>query len=143
MDTMRTTDYYSEAGINDQTLLHSGIAGTLKDGVVSFPPAITEAEGTIPSMMYATPESSNDLYISNRQGLFNVVLPDAAQSARKVAAKSAKNFKQLYASKRAQKTMEAIQLISKRSAAAAFGTAKKGAKNKVRNFRVPMALPVR
>ena len=143
MDFMSATYYYSEAGINDQTLINSGIAGTLKDGVVSFPPAITDAEGTIPSMMYATPESSNDLYISNRQGLFNVVLPDAAQSARKVAAKSAKNFKQLYASKRAQKTMEAIQLISKRSAAAAFGTAKKGAKNKVRNFRVPMALPVR
>ncbi len=143
MEIMSATYYYSEAGINDQTLINSGIAGTLKDGVVSFPPAITDAEGTIPSMMYATPESSNDLYISNRQGLFNVVLPDAAQSARKVAAKSAKNFKQLYASKRAQKTMEAIQLISKRSAAAAFGTAKKGAKNKVRNFRVPMALPVR
>lgn len=143
MEIMSATYYYSEAGINDQTLINSGIAGTLKDGVVSFPPAITDAEGTIPSMMYATPESSNDLYISNRQGLFNVVLPDAAQSARKVAAKSAKNFKQLYASKRAQKTMEAIQLISKRSAAAAFGTAKKGAKNKVRNFRVPMALPVK
>ena len=106
MEIMSATYYYSEAGINDQTLINSGIAGTLKDGVVSFPPAITDAEGTIPSMMYATPESSNDLYISNRQGLFNVVLPDAAQSARKVAAKSAKNFKQLYASKRAQKTME-------------------------------------
>ena len=95
-------------------------------------------------MLHMIPEEgSSSLYVANRQGLFNVVLPDAAQSARKVAVKSSKDFKQLNARKRAQKTMETIELISKRSAAAAFGTAKKGAKNKVRNFRVPMALPVR
>lgn len=141
---MSSSYYYSSTGISDQAIINSGIAGTLQDGVISFPAAISDASGTLPSMLSMIPEeSSSSLYVANRQGLFNVVLPDAAQSARKVAAKSAKNFKQLYASKRAQKTMEAIQLISKRSAAAAFGTAKKGAKNKVRNFRVPMALPVK
>lgn len=137
--------YYSEGGNSDAAIINDGIAGTLRNNVVSFPPAITTSTGGIrASMLWTIPEDPNSgLYFANQQGLFKVALPGASLAARKVSAKSAKNFKAITAKRKALRTMQAIKLISKHSTDAAFGKAKAADRKKVAKFRVPMALPQR
>lgn len=134
LQLMSASYYYSENNVSDAAIINAGIAGTLVNNVISFPAAITDSQGTLPSMMALIPEASSNLLVSNRQGYFKVALPGASQAARKVTAKSNKSTK---LSKKVRTSVKAAKTLSTHSTAG-----KASAKNrKTTKFRVPMALP--
>lgn len=133
LELMSYSYYLAENGVSDAAMINAGIAGTLVSGVVSFPAAIVESDGTMPSMMAVIPESGSQL-ISNKQGLFKVVLPTASKAARKVTAKSHKALK---ITKKHAMTAKAAKMVGKRSEMKSVSP--KAARKTT--FRVPMALP--
>lgn len=133
LELMSYSYYLAENNVPDGAMINAGIAGTLVNGVVSFPAAIVASDGTMPSMMAVIPEANAQL-ISNRQGLFKVVLPTASKAARKVTAKSHKTLK---ITKKHAMTAKAAKMVGKRSE---MKSASPKAARKT-TFRVPMALP--
>lgn len=133
LEIMSYSYYLAENNVPDGAMINAGIAGTLVNGVVSFPAAIVASDGTMPSMMAVIPEANAQL-ISNRQGLFKVVLPTASKAARKVTAKSHKTLK---ITKKHAMTAKAAKMVGKRSE---MKSASPKAARKT-TFRVPMALP--
>lgn len=133
LEIMSYSYYLAGNNVPDGAMINAGIAGTLVNGVVSFPAAIVASDGTMPSMMAVIPEANAQL-ISNRQGLFKVVLPTASKAARKVTAKSHKTLK---ITKKHAMTAKAAKMVGKRSE---MKSASPKAARKT-TFRVPMALP--
>lgn len=133
LEIMSYSYYLAENNVPDGAMINAGIAGTLVNGVVSFPAAVVASDGTMPSMMAVIPEANSQL-ISNRQGLFKVVLPTASKAARKVTAKSHKTLK---ITKKHAMTAKAAKMVGKRSE---MKSASPKAARKT-TFRVPMALP--
>lgn len=133
LEIMSYSYYLAENNVPDGAMINAGIAGTLVNGVVSFPAAIVASDGTMPSMMAVIPEANAQL-ISNKQGLFKVVLPTASKAARKVTAKSHKALK---ITKKHAMTAKAAKMVGKRSE---MKSASPKAARKT-TFRVPMALP--
>lgn len=133
LELMSYSYYLAENGVSDAAMINAGIAGTLVSGVVSFPAAIVEPDGAMPSIMAVIPESGSQL-ISNKQGLFKVVLPTASKAARKVSAKSHKALK---ITKKHAMTAKAAKMVGKRSEMKSVSP--KAARKTT--FRVPMALP--
>lgn len=133
LEIMSYSYYLAGNNVPDGAMINAGIAGTLVNGVVSFPAAIVASDGTMPSMMAVIPEANAQL-ISNKQGLFKVVLPTASKAARKVTAKSHKTLK---ITKKHAMTAKAAKMVGKRSE---MKSASPKAARKT-TFRVPMALP--
>lgn len=133
LEIMSYSYYLAGNNVPDGAMINAGIAGTLVNGVVSFPAAIVASDGTMPSMMAVIPEANAQL-ISNKQGLFKVVLPTASKAARKVTAKSHKALK---ITKKHAMTAKAAKMVGKRSE---MKSASPKAARKT-TFRVPMALP--
>lgn len=133
LEIMSYSYYLAENNVPDGAMINAGIAGTLVNGVVSFPAAVVASDGTMPSMMAVIPEANAQL-ISNRQGLFKVVLPTASKAARKVTAKSHKTLK---ITKKHAMTAKAAKMVGKRSESKSVSP--KAARKT--SFRVPMALP--
>lgn len=133
LEIMSYSYYLAENNVPDGAMINAGIAGTLVNGVVSFPAAIVASDGTMPSMMAVIPEANAQL-ISNKQGLFKVVLPTASKAARKVTAKSHKALK---ITKKHAMTAKAAKMVGKRSEMKSVSP--KAARKTT--FRVPMALP--
>lgn len=133
LEIMSYSYYLAENNVPDGAMINAGIAGTLVNGVVSFPAAVVASDGTMPSMMAVIPEA-NDQLISNKQGLFKVVLPTASKAARKVTAKSHKALK---ITKKHAMTAKAAKMVGKRSESKSASP--KAARKTT--FRVPMALP--
>lgn len=133
LEIMSYSYYLAENNVPDGAMINAGIAGTLVNGVVSFPAAVVASDGTMPSMMAVIPEANAQL-ISNKQGLFKVVLPTASKAARKVTAKSHKTLK---ITKKHAMTAKAAKMVGKRSE---MKSASPKAARKT-TFRVPMALP--
>lgn len=133
LEIMSYSYYLAENNVPDGAMINAGIAGTLVNGVVSFPAAIVASDGTMPSMMAVIPEANTQL-ISNKQGLFKVVLPTASKAARKVTAKSHKALK---ITKKHAMTAKAAKMVGKRSEMKSVSP--KAARKTT--FRVPMALP--
>lgn len=133
LEIMSYSYYLAENNVPDGAMINAGIAGTLVNGVVSFPAAVVASDGTMPSMMAVIPEANAQL-ISNRQGLFKVVLPTASKAARKVTAKSHKTLK---ITKKHAMTAKAAKMVGKRSESKSVSP--KAARKTT--FRVPMALP--
>lgn len=133
LEIMSYSYYLAENNVPDGAMINAGIAGTLVNGVVSFPAAVVASDGTMPSMMAVIPEANAQL-ISNRQGLFKVVLPTASKAARKVTAKSHKTLK---ITKKHAMTAKAAKMVGKRSEMKSVSP--KAARKTT--FRVPMALP--
>lgn len=133
LEIMSYSYYLAENNVPDGAMINAGIAGTLVNGVVSFPAAIVASDGTMPSMMAVIPEANSQL-ISNKQGLFKVVLPTASKAARKVTAKSHKALK---ITKKHAMTAKAAKMVGKRSEMKSVSP--KAARKTT--FRVPMALP--
>lgn len=133
LEIMSYSYYLAENNVPDGAMINAGIAGTLVNGVVSFPAAVVASDGTMPSMMAVIPEANSQL-ISNKQGLFKVVLPTASKAARKVTAKSHKALK---ITKKHAMTAKAAKMVGKRSE---MKSASPKAARKT-TFRVPMALP--
>lgn len=133
LEIMSYSYYLAENNVPDGAMINAGIAGTLVNGVVSFPAAVVASDGTMPSMMAVIPEANAQL-ISNKQGLFKVVLPTASKAARKVTAKSHKALK---ITKKHAMTAKAAKMVGKRSEMKSVSP--KAARKTT--FRVPMALP--
>lgn len=133
LEIMSYSYYLAENNVPDGAMINAGIAGTLVNGVVSFPAAVVASDGTMPSMMAVIPEANAQL-ISNKQGLFKVVLPTASKAARKVTAKSHKTLK---ITKKHAMTAKAAKMVGKRSEMKSVSP--KAARKTT--FRVPMALP--
>lgn len=133
LEIMSYSYYLAGNNVPDGAMINAGIAGTLVNGVVSFPAAIVASDGTMPSMMAVIPEANAQL-ISNKQGLFKVVLPTASKAARKVTAKSHKTLK---ITKKHAMTAKAAKMVGKRSESKSASP--KAARKTT--FRVPMALP--
>ncbi len=133
LEIMSYSYYLAENNVPDGAMINAGIAGTLVNGVVSFPAAVVASDGTMPSMMAVIPEANAQL-ISNKQGLFKVVLPTASKAARKVTAKSHKTLK---ITKKHAMTAKAAKMVGKRSESKSASP--KAARKTT--FRVPMALP--
>lgn len=133
LEIMSYSYYLAGNNVPDGAMINAGIAGTLVNGVVSFPAAIVASDGTMPSMMAVIPEANAQL-ISNKQGLFKVVLPTASKAARKVTAKSHKTLK---ITKKHAMTAKAAKMVGKRSEMKSVSP--KAARKTT--FRVPMALP--
>lgn len=133
LEIMSYSYYLAGNNVPDGAMINAGIAGTLVNGVVSFPAAIVASDGTMPSMMAVIPEANAQL-ISNKQGLFKVVLPTASKAARKVTAKSHKALK---ITKKHAMTAKAAKMVGKRSEMKSVSP--KAARKTT--FRVPMALP--
>lgn len=133
LEIMSYSYYLAENNVPDGAMINAGIAGMLVNGVVSFPAAIVASDGTMPSMMAVIPEANAQL-ISNKQGLFKVVLPTASKAARKVTAKSHKALK---ITKKHAMTAKAAKMVGKRSEMKSVSP--KAARKTT--FRVPMALP--
>lgn len=133
LEIMSYSYYLAENNVPDGAMINAGIAGTLVNGVVSFPAAVVASDGTMPSMLAVIPEANAQL-ISNRQGLFKVVLPTASKAARKVTAKSHKALK---ITKKHAMTAKAAKMVGKRSEMKSVSP--KAARKTT--FRVPMALP--
>lgn len=133
LEIMSYSYYLAGNNVPDGAMINAGIAGTLVNGVVSFPAAVVASDGTMPSMMAVIPEANAQL-ISNKQGLFKVVLPTASKAARKVTAKSHKALK---ITKKHAMTAKAAKMVGKRSEMKSVSP--KAARKTT--FRVPMALP--
>ncbi len=133
LEIMSYSYYLAGNNVPDGAMINAGIAGTLVNGVVSFPAAVVASDGTMPSMMAVIPEANAQL-ISNKQGLFKVVLPTASKAARKVTAKSHKTLK---ITKKHAMTAKAAKMVGKRSESKSASP--KAARKTT--FRVPMALP--
>ena len=78
--------YYLDYGYTLDDVKAEGLAGTLVDGVITFP-----AESILVGFL----EESDDLYYANTNGAFKVVLPGATDAEARVASRGVVSFRKL------------------------------------------------